>query len=150
MNAKRSSLRAVLYARVSTEEQASEEHFSIPAQINEMREFVEKKGWVIVDEFIDKGNSGTLRNRPQLDAMLELVADGGADLVVAHELSRLSRSVYHTLQIFEELGSHNAGFSSVKDPDFDFADPTKRLFLTILAAINQYYVDLLRLHTSKS
>ena len=32
----------------------------------------------------------------------------------------------------------------------DFADPTQRLFLTILAAINQYYLDVLRMHVRKS
>lgn len=66
-----------------------------------MREYTETKGWVVVDVFIDEGISGTLRSRPQLDAMLELVSGGGAEIVVAHELSRLSRSVYHTLEIFD-------------------------------------------------
>lgn len=42
------------------------------------------------------------------------------------------------------------GFKSVKDPDFDFTSPTGILFLTILAALNQYYLDLLRQHTAKS
>ena len=36
--------RVVLYARVSTEEQAGEEHFSIDAQFAEMREMAAKKG----------------------------------------------------------------------------------------------------------
>ena len=80
MSSRQRPHRAVLYARVSTEEQASEDHFSIPAQINEMREYTENKGWVVVDVFIDEGISGTLRNRPQLDAMLELVSGGGASL----------------------------------------------------------------------
>jgi site-specific DNA recombinase len=69
---------------------------------------------------------------------------------MVHELSRLSRSVYHTLDIFDTLGKTGIGFPSVRDPDFDFADPSKRLFLTIIAAINEYFIVALSQHTRKS
>jgi site-specific DNA recombinase len=141
--------RVVLYARVSTEQQGTEEHFSIDAQLAEMRDFVARKGWTIAAEFIEM-LSGTIREHPQLEALLEMVTHGGCDLVLVHELSRLSRSVYHTLDIFETLGKANVGFASVKDPDFDFADPSKRFFLIMMSAINEYYINLLRLHTSKA
>jgi DNA invertase Pin-like site-specific DNA recombinase len=42
------------------------------------------------------------------------------------------------------------GFASVKDNDFDFSSPNGRLFLTLIAALNQYYIDLLKMHTAKS
>ena len=142
--------RVVLYARVSTEEQAGEDHFSIEAQINEMREAAAKYEWEVVGEFVDEGVSGTLRDRPQLEIVLDMVSRKACDIVLVHELSRLSRSVYHTLDIFEILGKHGVGFASVRDPDFDFADPGKRLFLTIIAAINEYFIVLLRDHTSKA
>lgn len=142
--------RVVFYARVSTEEQASDNHYSIQAQINEMHEFAQRHGWEEAGVFIDEGISGTRRDRPQLLALLELARSRSFDILLVHELSRLSRSVYHTLDIFDFLGKQGVGFASVKDPDFDFADPSKRLFLTILAAINEYYINLLRLHTSKS
>lgn len=75
----------------------------------------------------------------------------GFDVLLVHELSRLSRaSVYETLEIFQILGQHNIGFVSVKEPDFDFADPSRRFFLIILAALNQYYIDQLRIHTRKA
>ena len=142
--------RVVFYARVSTEEQASDNHYSINAQVNEMHEFAVHHGWEEVGVFIDEGVSGTKRDRPQLSALLEMARNKGFDVLLVHELSRLSRSVYHTLDIFDFIGQYSIGFASVKDPNFDFTDPSKRLFLTILAAINEYYVNLLRLHTSKS
>lgn len=145
-----SGSRVVLYARVSTEEQAGEEHFSIDAQFAEMRETVLKKGWEVVGEFVDEGISGTKRNRPQLEAALTLARSRSFDILMVHELSRLSRSVYHTLDIFDSLGKMGIGFASVRDPDFDFADPSKRLFLTILAAINEYYITALSQHTKKA
>lgn len=145
-----SGSRVVLYARVSTEEQSGEDHFSLGAQFAEMRETAEKKGWEIVGEFVDEGISGTKRNRPQLEAALSLARSQAFDVLMVHELSRLSRSVYYTLDIFDVLGKMGIGFASVRDPDFDFADPSKRLFLTILAAINEYYVTALSHHVKKS
>ena len=145
-----SKSRAALYARVSSDLQTGEDHYSIDAQLNEMREFSEARGWEVVTQFIDEGISGTKRERPELAALLDLARRREVDVVVVHELSRLSRSVYHTLDIFDMLGKYQVGFASVKDPDFDFADPSKRFFLTIMAAINEYYIELLRQHTSKA
>ena len=144
------SRRVALYARVSTEEQAGEDHFSIDAQFAEMRETAQKKGWDVVGEFVDEGFSGTKRTRPQLEAAFMLARSRGFDILMVHELSRLSRSVYHTLDIFDSLGKMGVGFASVRDPDFDFSDPSKRLFLTILAAINEYYITALSHHTKKA
>ena len=142
--------RVVLYARVSTEEQAGEDHYSIEAQLNEMREFAEREGWTVIGQFVDEGISGTKRERPELNALLDVARRRDCDIILTHELSRLSRSVYHTLDIFDLLGKYQVGFASVRDPDFDFADPSKRFFLTIMAAINEYYIELLRQHTSKA
>jgi len=115
-----------------------------------MREFVKDKGWEIIGEFVDEGVSGTKRDRPQLSEVLKIVEKRGCDIVVSHDLSRLSRSVYDTLDIFDKLGKNQVGFISVKEPEFDFTDPSKRFFLTILTAINEYYIHLLRTHTKKS
>lgn len=140
--------RAILYARVSTEMQV-EGGLSIPAQINEMREYAERRGWEVVAEFTDPGFSGSSTNRPGLQATLQALEQKQADVLLVHELSRLSRSIFDTFSLFDRLGHLNIGFASVKDPDFDFSSPQSRLFLTIIAAMNQYYLDLLKQHTAK-
>jgi len=61
-------MRVALYARVSTDMQA-EEGLSISAQLNEMREFADRRGWKIVGEFADPGFSGSSMNRPGLQAL---------------------------------------------------------------------------------
>lgn len=141
--------RVALYARVSTGMQA-EEGKSLDAQIAEMREFAEVKGWKVVTEFVDAGETGTDLDRPALQAALEAAEEGTYDVLLVHEMSRLSRSLYDTLSIFEQLGNLGVWFASVKEPDFDLSTPTGRLTLTMLAALNQYYVDLLKMHTAKS
>ncbi len=142
--------RVALYARVSTGAGMQADGFSIEAQLNEMREFAARRGWEVVIEFVDVGISGAHEKRPQLQALLAAATEGVFDILLVHELSRLSRSVYGTFDILEHLGRHQVGFTSVKDRDFDFTSPTDRLFLTFLAALNQYYLDLLKMHIRKS
>jgi site-specific DNA recombinase len=141
--------RAALYARVSTDAQA-EEGLSIAAQLAEMREFAEKKGWSVVAEYIDPGITGRTLDRPGLRDLLAAAEEHTFDIVVVHELSRLSRSIFDTFAFFEALGRFTVGFVSVKEPQFDLSTPTGRLLLIFIAGINQYYIDVLRLHTKKS
>jgi site-specific DNA recombinase len=142
--------RAALYARVSTGEGMQADGFSIEAQLAEMRQFAARRDWEVVAEFVDVGISGAHEQRPQLQALLAGATEHAFDVLVVHELSRLSRSVYGTFDILEHLGRYAVGFASVKDRDFDFTSPTDRLFLTFLAALNQYYLDLLKMHVRKS
>ena len=53
-------VKAALYARVSTEEQAKE-GYSIAAQISEIRKYAEQNGLEIVDEYVDES---IWRDRP--------------------------------------------------------------------------------------
>jgi site-specific DNA recombinase len=141
-------IRVITYARVSTDMQ--EEGHSLDAQLNEMREFVAARpGWVIITELVDAAQSGSTTRRPSLQHLLQLVAQKAGDVILVHELSRLSRSIFDTFEIFETLGRHGVGFASVKDQNFDFSLPQGRFFLALMAAINQYYLDLLRQHTAK-
>lgn len=143
------NIRVALYARVSTDMQA-EEGKSIDAQIAEMREYAERRGWTVTSEFIDAGYSGKSLERPGVQALEEVIREHTCDVVLVHDLSRLSRRLFDTFYFFETLGKADVGFASVTDQDFDFSSPTGRLFLTIMAALNQYYLDQLSMHTRKS
>jgi site-specific DNA recombinase len=95
-------MRAVIYARVSTEEQAEEGH-SIDAQLRIVREFCAHRGWTIVGEYVDPGRSGRTLKRPRMQA---LIADAQLhlfDVVVVHKLDRLSRSLIDTLTLLSDL-----------------------------------------------
>ena len=142
--------RVALYARVSSEMQV-EEGISIEAQLAEMREYVAGREWEVANEFIDAGISGRTFDRPGIQALLAAVAEGSIDILLVHELSRLSRtSVSETFAVFDLLGEANVGFASVKEPNFDLSTPTGRLMLSMISAMNQYYVDMLIMHTKKS
>jgi hypothetical protein len=58
-------VKAVIYLRVSTKEQA-EEGYSIPAQAEACRRFIADQGWELADEYVDRGESARSADRPQL------------------------------------------------------------------------------------
>src|SRR3989344_6365621 len=53
-------LRAVIYARVSTQEQADEDKTSLPAQLEKCKAVIKSKGWEFIEEYQDGGISGNL------------------------------------------------------------------------------------------
>ena len=65
------SKRAVIYARVSTDEQA-EKGYSLPHQINECRRYAQNHGFAVAQEFIDDYSGATLE-RPGFSMLKEFV-----------------------------------------------------------------------------
>src|SRR5947208_14477785 len=59
-------LRAGLYARVSTEDRGQDPE----TQLRPLREYAERRGFVVVGEFVDHA-SGTTESRPRYQRLLE-------------------------------------------------------------------------------
>jgi len=76
-------LRALIYGRVSTNEQ------DFSRQEVELREYAARQGWVVV-EFIGSHQSGG-SNDSNLNRIKELASRGKFDVLMVWELSRLSR-----------------------------------------------------------
>ncbi len=84
-------LRAVFYARVSTEEE--EQLNAIEKQIEENRDVICAKGWILVDEYIDKGITGTqTKKRNEYMRMLDDIRKDKFDIIVVKDQSRLQRN----------------------------------------------------------
>jgi site-specific DNA recombinase len=74
--------RAILYVRVSTEEQAMS-GYSIPEQLRELRAYPAREDYRVVEEAIDHGHSGADPHRPGLRRVMELAESGTIDVVLA-------------------------------------------------------------------
>ncbi|MBD5470754.1 MAG: recombinase family protein [Lachnospiraceae bacterium] len=84
-------LRAVFYARVSTEEE--QQLNAIEKQIEENRDVIHEKGWILIDEYIDKGITGTqAKKRNEYIRMLEDIKKDKFDTIVVKDQSRLQRN----------------------------------------------------------
>lgn len=85
------NLRAVFYARVSTEEE--EQLNAIVKQIEENRDAISAKGWILVDEYIDKGITGTqTKKRNEYMRMFDDIKKDKFDIIVVKDQSRLQRN----------------------------------------------------------
>ena len=99
--------RAVLYARVSTDEQARS-GYSLAQQIEALRGYAASEGYEVLEEVQDAGQSGASLERPGMDRVRDLVAAGGVSVVLAQDRDRFAREpAYHYLlrREFEEHGT---------------------------------------------
>src|SRR5919107_397291 len=99
--------RAILYARVSTDEQARS-GYSLAQQIEALRAYAAREGYEVLEEVSDPGQSGASLERPGMDRVRDLVAGGGVYVVLAQDRDRFAREpAYHYLlrREFEEYGT---------------------------------------------
>ena len=89
------------YCRVSTDKQSA----SLEAQ----RQQLKKAGCELIYE--DEDESGSKRNRPQLNKALEHIRKG--DTLIVCKLDRLTRSLVDLLDILKKLENSGASFRSL-------------------------------------
>ena len=92
-------MNAIIFARVSTEEQA--EGNSIQSQLEDCREFAAKHDMNIVAEFTDVESGGT-HDREGFNELEIMLTRKEADTVIAHKSDRLSRNLAEKLILYEE------------------------------------------------
>jgi site-specific DNA recombinase len=127
-------VRAVVYVRVSTEDQARH-GYSLDAQREACRARALEKGATEILEFADEGVSGEVMERPALRKALEAVKEGAA-LFVCLDPDRLSRKLAHQLVLTEEIEKAGCRLEFV---NFDWQDtPEGRLFYSMKGAIAEY------------
>jgi site-specific DNA recombinase len=106
-------VRAALYTRVSTEAQG-DHGFSLRQQEVALREHCRQEGIEVVDVFQDQ-SSGADLHRPGLDSLLDLVADGDVDIVLAQDADRITRDPGHRAYLDNELTSRGTRLEALDD-----------------------------------
>ena len=120
------SQRAILYARVSTDEQARS-GYSLAQQMEALREYASSEGYEVREEVEDKGYSGSSLERPGMDRVRDLVAAGGVSVVLAQDRDRFARGpayLYILRQECEEYGCKMRALNDRGDetPEGELAD----------------------------
>lgn len=96
-------LRAGIYNRCSTEEEAQINALDIQAQ--ESREIVEEKGWVMTAQYIESQSGTTVRGRSEYQRLLEDMETELFDIVVIKSIDRLTRSAKDWYLFLDKLTS---------------------------------------------
>ncbi len=95
-----STLRAVIYARYSSENQRDA---SIADQVRLCKERIAHEGWTLIQVFQDAAISGATALRPGYQALIDGARDAAFDVVVAEALDRLSRDQEDTAALYKRV-----------------------------------------------
>jgi DNA invertase Pin-like site-specific DNA recombinase len=132
-------LRAVTYARVSTTKTSQDT--SVRRQVAELKDVAARRGWTVEYQFSDRISGGGAE-RPGLDAALDHLFHGRADILVVHDLDRLGRNVRAMLANVDAIHAAGAHFY-VLDRHWDTSSAEGRLIFTIFAALYEFQRKLL-------
>lgn len=130
-------LRAGLFERVSTEEQAKF-GYSIRNQMDALEEYCEKNNIKIVDHYTDEGVSGgkPYQKRPEMKRLLEDVQAGKIDIILFTRLDRWFRNVKEYFKVQDILDDHKVEWKAIWE-DYDTTTSNGRMAITIFLAIAQ-------------
>ncbi|MDN4494923.1 recombinase family protein [Ureibacillus aquaedulcis] len=118
-------VRKVGYIRVSSQQQNT---------VRQKKSLKEQGCTVFYEEKI----SGATLDRPELQQMLDGLE--GGDIVIVHEISRLSRSTKDLLEIIDQIKERGASLKSVSEAWLDTSsdNPMNDFLLTVFAGLVEF------------
>jgi site-specific DNA recombinase len=130
-------IRAALYLRVSTNRQA-EHDLSIPDQKRQAEAYCSAKGWQIVSEYVETGQSATDDKRPEFQRMMDAALHGGTpfDVVLVHSFSRFFRDQFQLEFYVRKLAKADVRLVSITQDLGD--DPMSNMIRQIMALFDEY------------
>lgn len=123
-------MKVALYARVSTANNGQDPTM----QTRELREYCERRGWMVAGEYVDLGISGTKERRPELDRLMADAHRRRFDCVVVWKFDRFARSVSHLLRALETFKAQGIEFVSFSE-QMDTSTPAGKMVFTVLGAV---------------
>ena len=129
------TIRAGLYARVSTQDQQT-----LPMQNRAMREYAVRRGWTIAMQVKEVGSGATQRQRRE--ELMEAARRRKIDVVVVCRLDRWGRSVTDLLTTLQELEHLGVGFVSLTEA-LDLTTPAGRAMAALLAVFAAFEREIL-------
>jgi site-specific DNA recombinase len=126
-------MRAAIYARVSTEDQAKD-GFSIAAQSKRLNAYCKARGWQVSGEYIDEGHSGRNIKRPAYQKMM--VEKNDWDVLLVLKMDRIHRNSKNFTQMMDDLKEWGKEFNSMQE-SFDSTTAIGRFVMDIIQRIAQ-------------
>jgi hypothetical protein len=106
--------RAILYARVSTDEQARS-GYSLAQQLEALREYAAREGYEVLEGVEGPGQGGASLARPGLDKVRDLVAKGGVSIVLAQDRDRFALEPAYLYLLREEFAEKGTRLKALSD-----------------------------------
>ena len=130
-------MKAVLYARVSSEKQDID--LSISAQLKALREYAARNGHEIVKEYVDEAESGKTTARPAFREMIAAArrSQKPFDLILVWKYSRFARSREDSIVFKTMLRKNGIRVISINEPSED--TPTGKLLEAMIESLDEFY-----------
>lgn len=144
---------AFSYLRVSGRGQIDGDGF--PRQREAIARFARGNGYVVVEEFLDEGVSGSreLSERPGLAALIDRMESNGVRLVIVERADRLARDLMVNEVILDQFRRVGARVLTADGADLTTGsdDPTRTLIRQVLGAVAQFdkCVTVLKLRAAR-
>ena len=133
------AIRAALYARISTLNHGQDPE----VQLRELRDYCQRRRFIVINEYVDKGISGSREKRPALDRLLTDCRKRLVDAIVVYRYDRFARSLRSLVNALEEFRSLGVEFISIHE-GVDTSTPNGRLVFGIFASIAEFERELIR------
>ncbi len=130
-------MRIAIYARVSTKDQSCE------LQVRDLRAYCAARGFDLVREYVDVGQSGAKDSRPDLNKLMDDARKRQFDALICWRFDRFARSTKHLLLALEEFRSLGIQFISYQE-NIDTSSALGQALFTIVSAVAQLERDLIR------
>jgi DNA invertase Pin-like site-specific DNA recombinase len=130
-------MRIGIYARVSTKDQSCE------LQVRDLRTYCMARGFELVREYVDVGQSGAKDSRPELNKLMDDARKRQFDAIIVWRFDRFARSTRHLLTALEEFRSLGLQFISYQE-NVDTSTPLGQALFTIVSAVAQLERELIR------
>lgn len=131
--------RAVIYSRVSTNDQC------ISNQLKVLREVAERKGLNVVSEITDEGISGA-KGRDQrkgFDQLIKGAVRKEFDIILVWDVSRLGRSLKHLVSFLEDIQSANCDLY-IHQSGIDTTTASGKMMFQLLGVFSEFERSMIR------
>src|SRR5665213_1323963 len=123
-------MRIGIYVRVSTKDQSCE------LQVRDLRAYCAARGFDLVREYVDVGQSGAKDSRSELNKLMDDARKPQFDAVICWRFDRFARSTKHLLTALEEFRSLGIQFISYQE-NIDTSSALGQAIFTLVRAVTQ-------------
>jgi len=131
--------KAVIYSRVSTNEQ------TVDNQLKVLREVAEKRGLEVVREISDEGISGATGRdaRKGFDELIKGSIKNEWDIILVWDVSRLGRSLKHLVSFLEDIQSANCDMY-IHQSGIDTSTTSGKMMFGMLSVFSEFERSMIR------
>lgn len=139
-------IKCVIYARYSSENQRE---VSTEEQVKLYREYAEKRGYIVIEEYVDKELSGKTANRKRFQHMISDSASRTFQIVLVYANNRFARNRYDKQYYKRKLLENGITINYIMQDILNSDSPDAILFESLDDGISEWYSKNLAIEVMK-